>query len=130
MTRPHVAILWGLAALLVAWTAVRVARSPDPYSAGAATVIEDRREHRFRDYTWAQAEQVLHTLAREAEAAPDAVTRARALARIASLQHERGFVAQADAAAREAMRLAPTDAEARRMMTTPLTLPPANASGR
>jgi len=117
-------ILWILAAVVVAAACARWLQVPDPYRAGAAITVEDRREHRFRDYTWTQTEHLLHALAAEVDRAPDAITRARVLARIASLQNERGFAAQAEAAAREALRLAPSDAETRRLLNAPLVLAP------
>lgn len=128
MTDARAGVVWGLALALVAAAIVRVASTPDPYRVGAPIVIEDRREHRFRNATWSEAEALLQRIAREVETATDAQTRARALARIASLQQERGYSAQADYAAREALRLAPTDPTVRQLLNTPVPWP--DHSGR
>jgi hypothetical protein len=115
--------LWIVAALLLAAAFWRLGRLPDPYADGSKTVpVEDRRQHRFRDLGWSQTEQLFRSLVTSAEQAPDPVTRARFLARAAALQQERGLGDAAQAAAREALRFAPNDAETRRLLSAPLDL--------
>jgi hypothetical protein len=125
MTRGPVWIVWALAVVLLVATGWRAAARPDAYRAGAALgAIEDRREHRFRDLSWSAAQQLFDFYLQAAERAPDPLTRARNLARLAALQRERGFDAGAQAAAAEALRLGGNDAETRRILANPLELPP------
>lgn len=114
--------MWGLAALLLLAAVARIVRLPDPYVAGAAAPVEDRRQYAFRDLTWSQTQRLFESLVASAERAPDNLTRARFLARVAALQHERGMDEPAQAAAREALRFAPQDAETRRLIAAPLDL--------
>lgn len=122
MNRAQARIVWGLAALLLVTGVVRLGLLPNPYAPGTAAPVEDRRQYRFRDLTWSQTQRLYESLVAAAERAPDAVTRARYLARVAALQHERGMDEPAQAAAREAMRFAPQDAETRRLIASPLDL--------
>lgn len=122
MNRLQERIVWGLAALLIGASWARIAMLPDPYAAGARSPIEDRRQYRFRDLDWSQTQRLFESLVQAAERAPDDLTRARYLARVAALQHERGMDEAAQAAAREALRFAPNDAETRRLIASPLDL--------
>jgi hypothetical protein len=124
MTAAQQRIVWLLALLLGLATAWMAATRPDPYRAGAPLgALEDRREHHFRDLTWSGTQRLFEGLLAAAQRAPDPVSRARFLARVASLQHERGIDEGARAAAAEAMRLGGDDAEVRRLLGTPLELP-------
>jgi hypothetical protein len=121
LTRLQLRIAWVLALALVAASVWRAASLGDPYRSGVRVgTVEDRREHRFRDLTWSETQHLLKDLLESASRAPDAAARARALARLAALQQERGLAANAAAAAHEALRLAPEDPEVRRLLTTPL----------
>lgn len=122
MNRVQERIVWGLAALLVVASVIRIGLLPNPYAPGVASPVEDRRQYRFRDLSWSQTQRLFESLVASAERAPDNVTRARYLARVAALQHERGLDEPAQAAAREAMRFAPQDAETRRLIASPLDL--------
>lgn len=114
-------ILWIVAAALVVLAVVRPHGLPDPYAPGAATgTIEDRRQHHFRNWSYARTQELAASLLEEARRATSDRTRALALARLATLQRERGFQAQAEAAAREALRLAGSDPEVRRVVSQPL----------
>lgn len=122
MNRTQERVVWGLAALLLLAAVARIVRLPDPYVAGAGSPVEDRRQYAFRDLTWSQTQRLFESLVGAAERAPDNITRARFLARVAALQHERGMDEPAQAAAREALRFAPQDAETRRLIAAPLDL--------
>jgi hypothetical protein len=114
---------WIAAAVLLLAGGWRAASRPNPYAPGAPLPrVEDRRDHRFRDLTYVQAQKLLDSLLRAADRAPDAHQRAVALARAAALQHERGYPESADTAAREAVRIAPNDPEVRRLLASPLDL--------
>jgi hypothetical protein len=106
--------------MALVWQARRL---PDAYVDGAPLgAVEDRREHHFRNLGYAETQELFQRLLRSATDAPDPAARARALARIAALQRERGLVEAADAAAREALRFAPGEPEVRRLLSTPLDL--------
>ena len=122
MSRARERIVWGVAVLLALAAVARLGMLPDPYAAGTAVPVEDRRQYRFRDFSWSQTQRLFESLLAAAERAPDDVTRARYLARVAALQHERGMDEPAQVAAREALRLAPNDAETRRLIASPLDL--------
>ena len=134
MSRIQECLVWALAAILMLTAVVRLGMLPDPYAVGAAGAVgavravgaavpvEDRRQYRFRALTWSQTQRVFESLVAAAERAPDDVTRARYLARVAALQHERGMDEPAQAAAREALRFAPNDPETRRLIASPLDL--------
>ena len=122
MSRIQECLVWALAAILMLTAVVRLGMLPDPYAVGATVPVEDRRQYRFRALTWSQTQRLFESLVAAAERAPDAVTRARYLARVAALQHERGMDEPAQAAAREALRFAPNDAETRRLIASPLDL--------
>jgi hypothetical protein len=125
MTRAQQRIVWSLALLLVVATAWMAARRPDPYRAGAPLgALEDRREHHFRDLGWSSTQRLFEGLLDAAGRAPAGVERARILARVAALQHERGIEEGARAAAAEAMRLGGDDPEVRRLLGTPLEIAP------
>lgn len=123
MTRLQMQIVWSLAALLVLSAGWRARALPDLSREGAAVgAIEDRREHHFRNLTYSQTQRLFERLLQAAERAPDSATRARDLARIAALQHERGLIEAAEAAAGEALRFAPDDPQVRRLLSTRLDL--------
>jgi len=125
MSRAQEWIVWVLAALVLVGAGVRAVRLSDPYRSGAPLgSLEDRREHRFRDLSWSNAERLAANLLAAAERAPDALSRARFLARLASLQRERGFEAASRAAAAEALRLGGSDPETRRLLASPLEVTP------
>jgi hypothetical protein len=116
-------ILWVVAGLLVVVAGWRAVRLPDPYRPGQPLgVIEDRREYHFRDLGYAETQRLLQQLLGSAARASDPRARALELARIAALQHERGLSEPAEAAARDALRLAPDDPEVRRILASPLDL--------
>jgi hypothetical protein len=116
-------VSWAAVTLLLLGGGWRAAIRPNPYAPGAPLpTVEDRRDHRFRNLTYAQAQRLLDGLMRAADRAPDAHQRALALAHAASLQHERGYQEFADRAAREAVRIAGDDSEVRRLLATPLDL--------
>jgi hypothetical protein len=116
-------MLWLLTVLLVATAGWRAARLPDPYRDGAPVgVVEDRREYRFRHLTHSQTTRILEHLIESAANARDRQARARHLARVASVQQERGLTEAAEYAAREALRYATDPAEVRRILETPLDL--------
>lgn len=124
MTSLQLRIASAFVLALVVASAWRAARLPDPYRTDAPVgAVEDRREHRFRDLTWSETQRLLQGLLETASRASDAPSRARALAQVASLQRERRLAESAEAAAREALRLSPTDPEVRRLLATPLELP-------
>ena len=107
-------------ALLAGWRLESVSWQ---HQAGASPVaIEDRREHRFRNLTYSQTEHLLDALLRRAYAATTAKERALALARVATLQRERGLQEAAEAAAREALQLSRSDPEVRALLSGPLRL--------
>jgi len=107
-------------ALLAGWRLEAVSWQ---HQAGASPVaIEDRREHRFRNLTYSQTEHLLDALLRRAYAATTAKERALALARVATLQRERGLQEAAEAAAREALQLSRNDPEVRALLSSPLRL--------
>ncbi|UCE02598.1 MAG: hypothetical protein JSW67_15405 [Candidatus Latescibacterota bacterium] len=113
--------LWLATFVVLAAAGWRLARIEWTYRSPSAPLrIEDRREHRFRDLTWSQAEAVLNRLLRQAYAAREPRERALALARVASLQRERGLDAAANAAAREALQLSRNDPEVRAILTRTL----------
>ena len=122
MSRIQERIVWALATILMLAAVARLDLLPDPYAVGATVPVEDRRQYRFRALTWSQTQRLFESLVAAAERAPDDVTRARYLARVAALQHERGMDEPAQAAAREALRFAPNDAETRRLIASPLDL--------
>ena len=116
-------VLWGLAGILLLFCAWRLASQPSPYAAAAPVgAVEDRRLYRFRNLGYMATQDLVEELLRRAAAAPDATVRARWLARLASLQHERGMDEPARAAAGEALRLDANDAEVQRLMRAPLDL--------
>jgi hypothetical protein len=115
-------IVWVVAGVVVAATAVRLGRLPDPYAAGAVSPVEDRRQYRFRNLSRSETQHLFEKLVEAAEKAPDPITRGRFLARVAALQHERGMDEAARAAAQEALRFAPRDPETRRILASPLEL--------
>jgi len=122
LSRIQERIVWALATILMLAAVARLDLLPDPYAVGATVPVEDRRQYRFRALTWSQTQRLFESLVAAAERAPDDVTRARYLARVAALQHERGMDEPAQAAAREALRFAPNDAETRRLIASPLDL--------
>lgn len=124
---PLVVILWGIAAVLIAVALARALRVEWAHLPAAAPPrIEDRRQHRFRSFTFTQAERMLRHLVRQSRAARTPRDRALALARIAALQQERGFLDEARTAGEEALQLAARDthmqAEVRGILTQPLRL--------
>jgi hypothetical protein len=123
MSSGPIRALWALAALLVVVCAWRLARLPDPSQPAASLgTLEDRREHRFRDLGFGETQRLLEALLRRAEATPEPRARALLLARLAALQRERGLDESAQAAAREALRLAGSDPEVQRLLQAPLDL--------
>jgi len=121
-TRP-LQILWIVAGLLILVAGWRAVRLPDPYRPGQPLgAIEDRREYHFRDLGYAETQRLLQQLLGSVARASDPRERARGLARVAALQHERGLSEPAEAAARDALRLAPDDPEVRRILASPLDL--------
>lgn len=113
------AVLWILTAALFALTLVRLQN----IAAGVAPdVVEDRRQHHFRDWTYTRTETLAASFLEQAGRAGTDAERALALARLAALQRERGLHERAEAAAREALRLAGGDAEVRRVLAAPLDL--------
>jgi hypothetical protein len=119
-------IVWLLALVLSLATGWLAATRPDPYRAGAPLgAIDDRREYHFRHLSYSSTQRLFENLLGAAQRAPDPVSRARMLARVAALQRERGIDDGARAAASEAMRLGGNDAEVQRLLGTPLELPPA-----
>jgi hypothetical protein len=113
--------LWITTLVVLAAAGWRLAQVEWSYRSTSAPLrIEDRREHRFRNLTWSQAEAVLNHLLRQAYAAREPHDRALALARVASLQRERGLDAAANAAAREALQLSRNDPEVRAILTRTL----------
>ena len=107
-------------ALLAGWRLQAV-----PWQHRAETspvVIEDRRERRFRDFTYSQTQRLLDGLLRRAYAAATPRERALALARVAALQRERGLREAAAAAAREALQLGGSDPAVRALLSGPLRL--------
>ena len=123
MTRGPLRLAWMVAILLLIAAGWRVRALPDPYRDGAPLgAVDDRREYRFRDLTYTQTQRLFDRLLQEATHASDPVARGRSLARIASLQRERGLTEAADAAAAEALHTAPNDPEVRRLLSAPLQL--------
>ncbi len=123
MKKAPVRILWFVTVLLLATAGWRAARLPDPYRDGAPVgAVEDRREYRFRNLTYSQTNRILEHLIETAANARDRQARARQLARVAAIQHERGIAEAADYATREALRYATDPAEVRRILTTPFDL--------
>ena len=123
MTKAPLRIVWLVAVLLVAAAGWRAARLPDPYRDGAPVgTLEDRRENRFRNLTHSQTSRILEHLIESAANARDGQARARQLARVASVQHERGLAEASEYAAREALRYATDAAEVRRILEAPFDL--------
>jgi len=121
MTARPVQILWCVAVLLVLAAGWRAVHLPDPYRPGQPPgVIDDRREYHFRDLGYGATQHLLQQLLGAVARAHDPRARAIALARVAALQHERGLSEPAQAAARDALRLAPDDPEVRRILASPL----------
>lgn len=107
-------LLWILALALVGVALARTSAVEWSYlPTSPAPRVEDRRAHRFRDFTYGQSERLLRQLLRQAQAAPTPRERALALARVATLQRERGFRESARAAGEEALQLAGNDAQMR-----------------
>lgn len=124
---PFVVVLWGIAAVLIAVALVRALRVEWAHLPDAGPPrVEDRRQHRFRSFTFTQAERMLRHLVRQSRAARTPRERALTLARIAALQQERGFLDEARAAGEQALQLAARDAqmqaEVRGILTQPLRL--------
>ena len=116
-------VTWAVAVLVLLAGGWRAVSRPDPYAPGSRLpTVEDRRDHRFRNLTYAQAQRLLVGLMHAADQAPNAHHRAVALARAAALQHERGYQEFADDAAREAVRIAGADPEVHRLLAEPLDL--------
>ncbi len=107
-------------ALLAGWRLEAVSWQHD--SEASPVAIEDRREHRFRNLTYSQTQHLLDALLRRAYAATTPKERALALARVATLQRERGLQEAAEAAAREALQLSRSDPEVRALLSSPLRL--------
>jgi len=119
--------LWGAAALALGAALVRTLRVERSYLPGSPPPrVEDRRAHHFRNFTYSQTERMLRHLVRQANGASTPRDRALALARVAALQQERGFLEPARAAGQEALQLTATDpemqAEVRSILTQPLRL--------
>ncbi len=127
MGRPLALILWCIAAAVFVVAAVRAVRVEWTYLPGSPPPrVEDRREHRFRNFTYSQAERMLRYLVRQAQSAATPRERALALARVAAMQQERGFLDSARSAGEEALQLSATDpalhSEVRGILTNPLRL--------
>ena len=91
-------------------------------SESPAPVVEDRRQHHFRNLTYTQTQRLVETLLRSAYIAATPRDRALALARVAAVQRERGLDEAAAAAAREAMSLSGDDPAVRAILAAPLRL--------
>jgi hypothetical protein len=112
--------LWIVAIAILLAGVWRLAAVEWSYRSAPPQTVEDRRAHRFRNLTWSQAERVLNRFLRQAYAAREPRERARALARVASLQRERGLDAAATAAAREALQISANDPEVRAILSRKL----------
>ena len=107
---PVLTLLWAIAAFVLAFALARTLRVEWSYLPGSAPPrVEDRRSHRFRNFKYSQADRMLRHLVRQAEAAQNPRDRAIALARVATLQQERGFLESAQRAGQEALQLTERD---------------------
>jgi hypothetical protein len=110
--------VWILVVLLglgIAWQVQRVTWLHEP--SAPAPIVEDRRQHHFRDLTYSETERLLQGWLRQAYAASTPRERGLALARAAALQRERGLDAAAQAAAREAMKVSGNDPGVRAILS-------------
>jgi hypothetical protein len=87
----------------------------------APSSLEDRRAYRFRDLTYTQTVGILRIWLQQAYRGGPPRQRGVALARVAAMQRERGLVAEANAAAEEALRLSGDDREVRAVLARPLS---------
>ena len=108
-------------ALAVGWRLQTVSWR-HPSGTRTPPAVDDRRQHHFRHLTYTQTQRLVDGLLRSAYAAPSPRERALALARVAVVQRERGLLEAAAAAAREAMQMAPNDADVRATLAAPLRL--------
>lgn len=127
MGRPIALILWCVAAAVFVVAVVRSVRVEWRHLPGSPPPrVEDRREHRFRNFTYSQAERMLRYLVRQAQSAQTPRDRAIALARVAAMQQERGLIEPARSAGEEALQLSANDpalrSEVRGILTKPLRL--------